>query len=233
MARRHRRPVSKAGKQARATAQGTMSAVDQDSFVLPDNGRSSILAFELSIQLKSDLCPGSGDGFSSGIDQDVCINAEGLPYISGRRIKGCLREAAIDIEVHAALVDALFGVSGDRASGALTVSSANIDEPVTTGGVSATVDRYAYTRAQTKIDRDTGSVAEGTLRFMRVVKHYAPDGNELRFVSRMTVDCNRFGSDAERDDAIEQLRRCARAMRNMGMGRNRKLTRRDGERNPV
>lgn len=223
MARKRKKPISKSNKQVRGAGQKVESKASSESFVLPESGSSSSLTFDLAIQLKSDFCPGSGDGFSSGVDQDVCFSTEGLPYVSGRRIKGCLREAAVDIGVQGDLIDTLFGVSGNGTAGALSISSASIDEAVTTGGVSATVGRYTYTRAQTKIDRTTGSVADGTLRFIRVVKHYGPDGDELRFISRVTLNCGCFTSDDERDEAVNQLRRCVRALRNMGMERNRGL----------
>ena len=52
----------------------------------------------LKIRLKSDLCAGSGYSFAGIVDSDVCYNQNGFPYILGRRIKGCLREAAELIE---------------------------------------------------------------------------------------------------------------------------------------
>ena len=48
----------------------------------------------IEITLKSDICPASGDGFSSIIDTDISYNRYGFPVIGGRRLKGCLKEAA-------------------------------------------------------------------------------------------------------------------------------------------
>ena len=64
----------------------------------------------LKITLKSDLCSASGDGFSSLIDTDVSYDKFGFPYIGGRRLKGCLREAAELIG--SPYIDEIFGVIG-------------------------------------------------------------------------------------------------------------------------
>lgn len=52
----------------------------------------------LKIVLRSDLCAGNGESIGNAIDTDVCMDAAGLPYIPGRRLKGCLKQAAFDIE---------------------------------------------------------------------------------------------------------------------------------------
>ena len=72
---------------------------------------------KLVITLKSDLCVASGDGFSSGIDIDVCYDDHGFPFIPGRRIKGCLREVANDILPQCS--DSIFGSPRRRESGCL------------------------------------------------------------------------------------------------------------------
>jgi CRISPR-associated protein Csx10 len=63
--------------------------------------------------LLSDLCPASGDGFAGHVDADVCFDDAGLPYIPGKRLKGCLRECGLDIvsvdESYGGVFDALFG----------------------------------------------------------------------------------------------------------------------------
>lgn len=52
----------------------------------------------LKIVLQSDLCAGNGESIGNTIDTDVCMDAAGLPYIPARRLKGCLKQAAFDIE---------------------------------------------------------------------------------------------------------------------------------------
>ena len=48
---------------------------------------------KISITLRSDLCAGSGYSYSGVIDSDICYDEYGIPYIPGRRLKGCMREA--------------------------------------------------------------------------------------------------------------------------------------------
>ena len=50
---------------------------------------------KITITLKSDLCTGSGYSFAGIIDQDVCYDKKGLPFIPGKRLKGCIRETAV------------------------------------------------------------------------------------------------------------------------------------------
>lgn len=52
----------------------------------------------LKIVLRSDLCAGNGESIGNAIDTDVCMDEAGLPYIPARRLKGCLKQAAFDIE---------------------------------------------------------------------------------------------------------------------------------------
>ena len=54
----------------------------------------TISSYKLQISLKSDTLIGSGEGFGSIIDTDVVFDSLGLPFIPGRRLKGCLRESA-------------------------------------------------------------------------------------------------------------------------------------------
>ena len=54
----------------------------------------TISSYKLQISLKSDTLIGSGEGFGSIIDTDVVFDSLGLPFIPGRRLKGCMRESA-------------------------------------------------------------------------------------------------------------------------------------------
>lgn len=175
---------------------------------------------ELSIVLKSDLCAASGDGFSSGIDVDVCLDAYGLPIIPGRRLKGCLREAAVDIGAEPSRIDAIFGRLRAASSGSLHVGNAQLpDAPelhelIQSSRYSANQVTPVFTqiRAQTAIENDT--VAEGSLRFIRVVKRLHPiSGNELAFIAPLSIA----------DEFIPDIQRIAKAMRNIGYRRNRGL----------
>ena len=54
--------------------------------------------YKLKIELLSDLCVANGGVYNSMLDTDVCSDAYGLPYIPGKRIKGCLRECALELQ---------------------------------------------------------------------------------------------------------------------------------------
>lgn len=174
---------------------------------------------KLIITLKSDLCAATGDGFSSSIDIDVCLDEKGIPYIPGRRIKGCLREAATEIGCEN--LDAIFGKPGQSKAGCIRVGTAYISdyqavkEAVTAGGFppTAVTRAFTYVRAQTAIEDD--SVKDGSLRFLRVVKHYAPisedESKELSFEASISFD----------EEYEQDVIRAAKALRNIGHRRNR------------
>ncbi|MGB9823399.1 RAMP superfamily CRISPR-associated protein [Thermodesulfovibrio sp.] len=53
--------------------------------------------YKLTIELKSPCLIGSGEGFGAIIDSDIVFDEYGIPYIPSKRIKGCLRDSAIEI----------------------------------------------------------------------------------------------------------------------------------------
>ena len=55
------------------------------------------MKLKLKIKLKSSMLPGSGSGAGAMIDNDVIWDECGLPYIPGKRIKGCLKDAALEV----------------------------------------------------------------------------------------------------------------------------------------
>ena len=170
----------------------------------------------LAITLKSDLCAATGDGFSAGMDTDACFDKAGLPYIPARRIKGCLREAAVEIGCED--IEAIFGAPGKPEAGSLRVGNAEMlyAKEIRTAAKYACLEAAAVTelftqvRAQTEIEDD--SVKDGSLRFTRVVGHYSPlDQSELIFEAPVTFD----------EAYEEQMKRIAKALRAIGYKRNR------------
>ena len=184
---------------------------------------SERMCAQLRITLKSDLCVATGDGFSSGIDTDVCFDDAGLPVIPARRLKGCLREAAVMLFEEGNVVNALFGVSGADQSNSLLVSDAVLLSP--TGGMFASgrinsqerqkvVDLFTYTRAQTAME--DGRVKDGSLRYIRVVRHYYPKEASEAYAEMV------FEATIDFDGALEdELKETCLALRNIGMNRNR------------
>jgi len=55
--------------------------------------------YTLKLELLSDALIASGEGQGAIIDSDILYDETGLPYIPGRRLKGCLREAAREAQI--------------------------------------------------------------------------------------------------------------------------------------
>jgi len=53
--------------------------------------------YTIKITLKSPCLIGSGEGFGAVIDSDIVFDDLGIPYIPSKRIKGCLRDSAIEV----------------------------------------------------------------------------------------------------------------------------------------
>src|SRR5450759_1800908 len=93
---------------------------------------------DLNIELLSDTLVGSGEGWGATIDSDIVFDKYGLPYIPAKRIKGCLRESAVEVLemfekakirfVSQKEIDSLFGRVGQTVSGELSVSNAYIED---------------------------------------------------------------------------------------------------------
>lgn len=183
----------------------------------------------ITIELKSDLCAGSGESLGNVVDTDMCVDAFGLPVIPGRRIKGCLRQAAETlVEIGEKIsIDELFGTGLDEA-GALNIGDAELEcadelrawlreakTPRSIEGLNAPaqVSRLFTTiRGQTKL-RD-GVADPGSLRYTRVLNHISPmTGENLILVAPVQLNTELEGD----------LEKCCKALRHMGMHRNRGL----------
>jgi len=179
---------------------------------------------KIKIMLKSDLCNANGEGFASIIDTDIVADEYGIPFIPARRIKGCLREAAEDIEIPNEKLIAIFGESGAEIGGSLKFSSPakledynNIKNQVTDFSREEVLNLFTYTRAATAID-ENGSADENSLRFIRVVKQYLPDlPDEKNEYHPLTFTLNCELDDKYKDDMIK----ICKALRNIGYKRNR------------
>ncbi len=172
---------------------------------------------ELEITLKSDLCAASGDGFSSVIDTDVSYDKYGFPVIGGRRLKGCLKQAAE--QIGSDKIAEIFGESGKGYSGSLKISDAVLEnydilkQEAKFSKLTAEkiISLFTYTRASTAIENDTAK--ENSLRFTRVVKHYSPfdTQKELKFYAEIELD----------EVYKEEFFDICKALRNIGYKRNR------------
>ena len=184
---------------------------------------------EYEIELMSDLCPGSGFAYAGIVDSDVSFDKYGFPYISGKRIKGCMRETAKLLGT--GNIDELFGIGRESEykgtnCNRIIVSNAvpkgmpgssELEEAIDNGcfDQEKVINLFSSIRAQTAIKKDSGVADDNTLRFTRVInKSIFVDNNEsMKFVFEVDMP----------SDSLEEVDRIIRATRNMGMNRNRGL----------
>ena len=189
---------------------------------------------QIHIKFVSETAPGSGNDDAGLVDRDVTLSRAGLPILPARRLKGCLREAALDVVEAAAQVggvttlsrtnlDMLFGKQGGL-DGVLHLVDAHLPEApaleewlawansksaqhFTTASVGAV---YTGTRSQTAIDTRTGAARTNTLRTTRVIQR----GVEL---------VARVGPAPYSDELRDFLAVACAALRHIGLARNRGL----------
>lgn len=176
---------------------------------------------EIRIELRSNLCASSGDGYATTIDTDVVVDKYGIPYIPARRLKGCLREAAVYIYGEDSdIIKKIFGIPGNITSGAMIVENAQIEDYTSfrkiciENGLTANrvTELFTDTFASTAVE-PSGAAKENTLRFMRYVSKYKAWNQEENLV---------FCADVEIDEEyVDDLRRICKALRHIGYKRNR------------
>ncbi|MGN0299447.1 MAG: RAMP superfamily CRISPR-associated protein [Lachnospiraceae bacterium] len=181
---------------------------------------------QIRIELKSDLLVSDGAGYNTLIDQDVYHDKWGLPMIPAKRLKGCLRESALELNDWGRNIDiiALFGESGDCA-GCLTFDTAVLEKQAQYQAELAqmnphfthpqtVLNQFTYIRTQTAINAQTGIAKEGSLRSSRVVK------SGCVFLSNVQITAE---TDEQLNDYEKQLKDCCLNLRHMGCNRTRGL----------
>ena len=174
----------------------------------------------LKIELLSDLCVSDGGAYNSMVDIDICYDRFGFPFIPAKRIRGCLRECAIELNDWGDTINekVLFGDKGAFSNGArLRIGNAYIENHVEkrhilekdSGNIIShpqnVLSIYSYLRSQTSINYDTGVADDGSLRTMRVAN------KGLIFYADVSVD----------EGLYEDLNKCCMILRHMGIGRTR------------
>ena len=172
----------------------------------------------LTIELLSDLCVSDGGVYNAVIDMDVCHDELGFPYIPAKRIKGCLRECAKELNDWGIgiSIERLFGMEGNR-PGTVRIGNAYLEhdreyrqEIQENQGLLLThpehvLRQFTYIRTQTSVDELTGAAKRESLRMMRVVK------KGLRFFAEVVMP---------ESDAAE-FSKCCRILNHMGNARTR------------
>jgi CRISPR-associated protein Csx10 len=167
------------------------------------------------MELLSDLCPASGDGFAGFVDTDVCFDDLGLPYIPAKRLKGCLRECGLDILSvdgrYSEIFALLFGEAGKLTPGALNVGNGNLENYAdilrNLGSSERSEIAEVYTSIRSRTKMDNGKAAKGTLRTARVLNK----GQVYAFPVSLA------------DNGCEFLAMCVTSLRHMGLNRSRGL----------
>ncbi len=178
---------------------------------------------KIKIELLSDLCTTSGDTHNSMVDSDVTYDSYGLPYIPAKRLKGCIREAALEMAdmgfITQKQYQRLFGAQGNASAG-FSVSNALIcdyDKVVEDlrmlqvyemASPQNVLDQYTYTRTQTAVDLETGVAQTNSLRTIRVVRR------GLRLEAACDVNC---------EEDKEVLKKAVSLVKHIGVARTRGL----------
>lgn len=173
--------------------------------------------FKIIIRLLSDLCVSDGNTYNSAIDIDVCHDEYGVPYIPARRIKGCLRECAIELRDMGLDID-IEGMFGRKDDNSISIKIENA-YPVGYDVIKHIVSRnrdlaifhqqnvmksFTYIRTFTDIDHNNIAIAKG-LRTMRVV------GRGIEFEADIRA----------KSIHKDMLYKCCKLFKSLGMARTR------------
>ena len=190
---------------------------------------------EIHITLYSDLCPGNGYSYYGTIDSEVEHDDFGLPFIPARRLKCCLRECAQLIsnsglwEKSTDTLNYLFGVSADDGTKGIRIENAYISgyEQIKEDlkllqenkefqkyiSPDEVLDIFSDVKAQTKMEN--GVADDNSLRFTRIIHQFSPFNkeNRLEFIAKVEYP----------EGQEEKLKQICKALRHIGMNRNRGL----------
>lgn len=175
----------------------------------------------ISIKLLSDLCCYSGEVYNTTVDTDVVYDDYGLPYIPAKRLKGCIREAALELYEMGLMphYNAIFGKEGSDAS-AFTISNARVEnydakvkelkqfEKTDFVNQQNVLSLYTYLRTQTAVDSNTGTAIENSLRTLRVLK------KGLIFYADVDLENNAY---------VKEFKNAVSMVKHMGVSRTRGL----------
>lgn len=186
---------------------------------------------KITIKLLSDLCTASGETYNSIVDTDVVYDLYGLPYIPAKRIKGCIREAALEMRDFGLIsreeFTALFGKEGHMSAG-FTLSNAYLVDytgitralkdcrDVAFVSQQRVLEHYTSMRTQTAVDMNTGVADENSLRTLRVVNKG----------TAFEADCMVSSKNASLGELQRQkdiLRQAISLVKHMGLARTRGL----------
>jgi CRISPR/Cas system CMR subunit Cmr4 (Cas7 group RAMP superfamily) len=190
--------------------------------------------FWLTLTLKSDTTFGRGDGVAGVVDTEVQHDKYGLPYLSGKTLKGLLgaecaeilfalkQAASPNLEACRASAQRLFGEAGSKMEQTANMHVGDAQLPqdlrlaimdeVDFGGKitrQEILDTLTAIRRQSAIEAETGAPEKETLRASRVILR------KTIFVARLD-----FEREPEEND-LALLAAVAKAFRRAGSERHR------------
>lgn len=181
---------------------------------------------KLYIKLLSDLCTYSGESYNNMVDTDVVYDKYGIPYIPAKRIKGCIREAALELLEFGLIskdtYEKLFGKEGDQQSG-FSMSNAYLKEHTALvavaehfkeNGLAApqnVLEQYTDLRTQTAVDLETSVADKSSLRTKRVLRRGLEFEAECNPGKKMNAELQ------------ESLKLAVSLVKHMGVSRSRGL----------
>lgn len=190
---------------------------------------------EIHITLYSDLCSGNGYSYYGTIDSEAEHDEFGLPFIPARRLKGCLRECAELLrdsglwKKSTDTLNYLFGISADDGTKGIRIENAyileyeqikkdlklikenkQIQKYISPDEV---LDIFSDVKAQTKMEN--GVADDNSLRFTRIIHQFSPFNkeNRLEFIAKVEYP----------EGQEDKLKQICKALRHIGMNRNRGL----------
>jgi len=182
------------------------------------------MSAEIIMKLESDAIPGSGTSVAGVVDRDIMFDANGVPYIPAKRLKGIMREAAEELNAYGTITttpDEIFGVEHASTTCGFVLGNGLFTEHSEFKALSdwaagkpdacrlinphKVLQHFAYTRSQTAIETENGIAKRNSLRMSRVLRK----GLEFRF----PVQCE--------ERHAKDLETICRAVRAFGSSRTR------------
>lgn len=180
---------------------------------------------KIEIELLSDMCTSDGSSYNSLVDTEVCYDEYGFPYIPAKRLKGCIREACLELVdwgvVTRSEYDLLFGKEGFE-HGAVILSNGKLKDyrkykdsllkgkqnrDESAYGAQNVLEYYTYLRSQTALDA-SGVALKNSLRTIRVIR------KGLVFEAEVVL---------ENAKLYQALKKAVESVSHMGLNRTRGL----------
>ena len=195
--------------------------------------------YTINIKLISSTLIGSGSGFGANIDADVILDECGIPYLPAKRVKGCLRDSALEIldmfkeanisenkEIFSKEnLDFVFGTPGKKQPAPvyfhdLTISSEDkqwlqyfMNKFHAIISQDTITDALTELRRQTAIEEETGVADPHSLRTIRVVQKDKEFFGKIEISEQITEE--------EKNIVEKVLEYACKNLKHLGTKRNR------------